>query len=37
MLCSTFWTQRHFTGLALIPGGLLFLGSAGVPLQVTRC
>jgi hypothetical protein len=27
---STFWTERHFTGLALILGALLFLCGAGL-------
>ena len=30
---STFWTQRHFTGLALILGALLFEIGAGMPLR----
>jgi hypothetical protein len=34
MLHRTFWTQRRFTGLVLILGGVLFLGSAWIPLTI---
>ena len=33
MVSSTFWTEYHFTGLALILGGLLFLVGAFMPLR----
>ncbi len=34
MLHRTFWTWRPFTGIALILGGVLFLGSAWIPLTL---
>ena len=34
MLHRTFWTQRRFTGLVLLLGGVLFLGSAWIPLTL---
>jgi hypothetical protein len=34
MLHRTFWTQRRFTGIVLIVGGVLFLGSAWIPLTI---
>lgn len=33
MVSSTFWTEYHFTGLALILGGLLFSVGAFMPLR----
>ena len=34
MLHRTFWTWRPFTGIVLILGGVLFLGSAWIPLTL---
>jgi hypothetical protein len=33
MVSSTFWTEYHFTGLALILGGLMFSVGAFMPLR----
>jgi hypothetical protein len=33
MVSSTLWTEYHFTGLALILGGLLFSVGAFMPLR----
>ena len=34
MLHRTSWTWRPFTGIVLILGGILFLGSAWIPLTI---
>lgn len=34
MLHRTYWTWRPFTGIVLILGGVLFLGSAWIPLTL---
>jgi len=34
MLHRTFWTLRRFTGIVLILGGVLFVGSAWIPLTL---